>query len=349
MIPLPSGGTRISLANPTSGEWDNFIAENARTTGAAPYMQLVEQLARQARGKPFKLPRPPVKMVEKNDCTGRNLILCGAGPSLGKHWEHYLGKDGIARMPKTDVWACNSALTWLVEQDAYVTHGFAIDQTEGLLSEWSSCPDVKYIVASSVNPKVINLLLSKNRSLTWFHNYVGSQNEGTLYRTIWPTTVMVGDGLNSANRAMCLAQFRNYKTITVLGADCCLGPDDVMHVNGDGPLAHGATSVIMGGEIDGRVWRTKPDMLFSAVAFAKMAARYGNRCKFIGDTLPGALVASRAYEGTGQSWFKWLDTHVASLEAMTGVPHPSGNPDGRAKPLGRNMASRVFTLMQSAA
>jgi hypothetical protein len=45
----------------------------------------------------------------------------------------------------------------------------------------------------------------------------------------------------------------------------------------------------MEGEIDGRKWVTKPDMLFSAVALAQAKRRLGKRLQLIGDTLPAAL------------------------------------------------------------
>lgn len=328
-------GARITLSNPTADNWDDFIIANANFSGAKQYMEMIVPLVKRAHGKPVKLPPSPARMMTKNDATGRNLILCGAGPSLKLHWEYYLGPDGIGRMPKTDVWACNSALTWLKDQGGYVTHGFAIDQTEGLLSEWASAPDVKYILASTVNPKVVQLIAGHRRQILWFHNYVGSATEGTLYRTIWPGAVMVGDGLNSANRAMCLAvQFMNYKSITVLGLDCCLGENDVMHANGDGPLAHGATPVIMENTepIAGRIWRTKPDMLFSAVSLARMASRFGKRLKIVGDTLPAALLEESAKQPKG-----WLDK-VARLEAMPNTPY------GRVGAKGKHMISDLFWI-----
>jgi hypothetical protein len=337
-------GARITLSNPTAGDWDDFIRRNAERSGAAQFMrEYAEWVRRGKRGRP---PVSNVRVGEKNGGTGRHLVICGAGPSLGSHWEHYLGTEGIARSVKTDVWACNSALTWLYAKGAHVTHGFAIDQTEGMLAEWPDPPPVRYMLASTVNPKLTEHILGHGRRIVWFHNYVGSPEEIRLYTTIWPTAVMVGDGLNSVNRAMCLAQHMNYKRITVLGADCALGPDDVMHVNGDGPTAHGATAVLMdmGGTdatIGGRQWKTKPDMLFSAVAIARMA--YSNsRFVIVGDTFPNALIREGIAQGMGTTAFReYMDKNVASLENMRGGPRLG---HAGATPKGRNMLSGMFTV-----
>jgi hypothetical protein len=333
------GVTQISLCNPTSGNWDDFIRENCETAKAIATNTEVVLNTRTRLREVRKVPR----MVRKNGAVGRRLVLCGAGPSLAEHWPHYLGPDGISRMNHTDVWACNSALTWLHSHGAYVTHGFGIDQTEGLLREWEHAPPAHYLIASTVDPRTAKHLVALGRPITWFHNYVGSATEGDLYRTIWPSTVMVGDGLNSVNRAICLAQFMGYKHITCLGTDCALGPGDVMHANGDGPEAHGATSVIMENHpdhlVDGRIWRTKPDMLFSAASLARMAAK--GYLTLVGDILPNALLkeAHRAPNGINA----YLDS-IARLGRMVGAPHPGGKGSGLQAPRGRNMQSALFTV-----
>lgn len=339
-------GSRITLSNPTAGNWDDFITDNAKTSGAVALMDWLRPKLKQLRpGQRIDMSRAPKgpTMATPNMAAGRNLVLCGAGPSLKEHWSYYLGAGGVSRMPKTDVWACNSALTWLLEQGAYVTHGFGIDQTEGLLAEWASAPNVTYVLASTVNPKVVAHLRSHGRKVLWFHNFVGSTGEMALYKTIWPTSVMVGDGLNSVNRAMCLAQYMGYKTVTILGADCALGAGDVMHANGDGPEAHGATSVIMEGVIAGRTWVTKPDMIFSSVQMAKQAGVAFSRYKIVGDTLAGALVAEAIRLNMSSKAFgAWMEEEIASLEAMRGISHGIH----REQPKGRTMQSKVFTVRQ---
>jgi hypothetical protein len=281
---------------------------------------------------------------------GWDLYLCGAGPSLAETHKQYLEQARNrygASNGRVEVWGCNSAAPWLVEQGAFVTHAFGIDQTEGLMTEWSGTPPLKYIVASTVNPKTIRMLMAANRQLIWFHNYVGSQSEVELYKTIWPGSVMVGDGLNSVNRALCLAQFMGFRKIYVLGADNALRKDGdgfVMHPNGDHPEAHGATSVIMFNPepLGGKTWYTKPDMLFSACQIAKWAARKGGQMDLVGDTLPHALLDAAMEHPEGYERFL---ENVAALESLRGVPTPGAVSDLH-KPKGRTVTSSVFTVLQ---
>jgi hypothetical protein len=334
----------ITLSNPTQGNWDQYIHDNAVTSGAKAFMEHVVREHKRGRQlqQILRTAPPSPRMATYNGCTGRNLVLCGAGPSLRDHWEQYIGPDGIARTPKTDVWACNSALTWLLDQGATVTHGFGIDQTEGLRDEWRTAPKVTYIIASSVNPVTVAHLMAHGRTIVFFHNFVGSPGEIGMYRTIWPTSVMVGDGLNSVNRAMCLAQFLNYKKVTILGADGALGIGDEMHANGDEATAHGATAVIMANPepIDGRMWRTKPDMVFSSAQIARMVCSAPNRYQIVGNTLPAALVNEIKRRGlAGEKMKAWL-RDVADLADMKG-----GHVRGGERAKGKNMVSRLFTVV----
>ena len=132
-----------------------------------------------------------------------------------------------------------------------------------------------------------------------------------MYLSLYPGTLRVGSGLNTVTRAMDLAIAMGFERITVLGADCALRikrplPRDteqgsaehlawlreetVMHADGGHALASGATPVTLGGEIDGRWWESKPDMMISAVFMVKMQQHYGeDRLIYVGDTLPNAL------------------------------------------------------------
>ena len=123
-------------------------------------------------------------------------------------------------------------------------------------------------------------------------------------------TVRAGSGLNAVTRAIDVAHFMGFSQITVLGADCALRvkrplPDTVahgspehrawlkneteMHADGGNALASNATPVTIGGEIDGRWWETKPDMMISAVWLVMMGKALGPGFQLIGDTLPNAI------------------------------------------------------------
>lgn len=308
-------GQSILLQSPMQDHFRGFIIENAKAASARV-------------------------VVRENTHTGKHVVICGAGPSL---------RDEAAKYctPDVHVWGCNSALTWLVANGLPVTHGFAIDQTSEMLEEWHTTPDVEYIVATTVHPHLVQLLELRNRSVRFFHNYVGikerpvgmtlcqacdaqsdhglkrcpacgSRNvktelldyEDFLYQHLYPGTIRAGSGLNAVTRAIDVAIFMGYETVTVIGADCCLRvtkplPDGVqpgspehkrwltedveMHADGGHALASRATMVTMDGEIDGRVWTSKPDMLISAVFLTQMEQKYKGRLRLIGDTLPVAL------------------------------------------------------------
>jgi len=97
--------------------------------------------------------------------------------------------------------------------------------------------------------------------------------------------------------------------ITVLGADCALRltaprPDaapgsaehvhwlrahTIMHADGGNALASGATPMTFGGEIDGRWWETKPDLVITALTLRRLADALPDLITLVGDTLPNAL------------------------------------------------------------
>lgn len=313
--PMDAGdGPSIMLQSPMQSHFAPFIIGNSKTTSAQ-------------------------SVVQHDSALGQHLVICGAGPSLRDEAPNYI--------PTADaVWGCNSALTWLLTNGYAPTHGFAVDQTPEMVQEWASTPDVEYLIASTVHPHLVQLLELRERRVRFFHNYVGIKErpvaytvcrdceaisdfgvkrcptcgsralnaqrmeyEDWLYSALYPGTVRAGSGLNAVTRAIDVALYMGYETITVLGADCALRvknpmPDvalgspehqrwlteDVeMHADGGHALASRATMMTLDGEIDGRVWTSKPDMLISAVFLVKMARVIGPRLRLVGDTLPVAL------------------------------------------------------------
>lgn len=306
----------IILANPVSHQFGTFIFGNS-----------------------LRVPGPEA-VVQGGDGIGKTVLIAAAGPSLNDHIAEYAGST-------TELWACNSALPWLVDQGYPVTHGITVDQTPAMLNEWEAAPDVEYLLCSTVHPHLTEHLLDKHsRRVRWFHNYVGIRQppveycqcghdlkpfhargrctecadctsyrpyrmsyEDWLYSTLYPPTIRVGAGLNTATRAIDLALTMGYERVTVLGADCAMrvpGPmprcapgspehkawlrSTILHADGGDALASGATATTIGGEIDGRWWETKPDMMISAVFLLRMQDAVGNdRLRLVGDTLPNAL------------------------------------------------------------
>ena len=211
---------------------------------------------------------------------GESLLICGAGPSLSGVGDALDGHDG-------DVWACNSALNYMVEHGHRVTHGLAIDASTRMFGEvWTDPPDVEYILATTVNPGLTAHILNAGRPVTFFHSMRCVDDEVELYGLLYPKTALTGHGLNVVNRALDLAGWLGYD-VKIIGADSALGSDSSMYAGG---RAKRDADWGLVGEIDGRRWQTKPDMLMSAVELVRHRSRLGHdRVEFLGDVLPRAL------------------------------------------------------------
>lgn len=262
---------------------------------------------------------------------GQSVVIAGPGPSLADEWR---------RLPVADqIWACNSALSYLVDRGVRVTHGFAIDQHPAMLDdhEWQRTFDVEYLVASSVHPSLAAHLLGCGRRLTFFHNYLGvpdpegweptahdepagTRYEHHLYRTRFGNSIVVGHGLNAVPRAVCLAIAVGFSRIMVVGADCACCPDSppmppidtpeyadwmhglVMYADGRTASQYGEQSIMAeAADLCGRRWVTRPDMVISARHLLELEAAYpANHITLIGETLPNAL------RGQSAEWWEGM-------------------------------------------
>jgi hypothetical protein len=224
----------------------------------------------------------PLIMARENGFEGKTVAICGAGPSLE-----------TADIKDVDmVWACNSALPYLVDKGVRVAFGCAIDQTRTLLDEWADPPDVLYILATTVDPAVSKHLREHGRDILWVHNFCAwaeFEEEYKHYSETWPPGVLLGSGHTVVSRMIGVAEWMGFKRIDVYGADKAFGPDDITHANGTSAEDAYINPLVMEGEIDGRVWRTRADMLYAAVQLVRRAKESNGRIRLIGDTLPNAL------------------------------------------------------------
>lgn len=257
-------------------------------------------------------------MVRPDSREGMSVAICGAGPSLATQFP--VGDE---------VWACNSALPYLLGRNVHVTHGFAIDAGEDMLApnEFGSAPDVEYLLASSVHPDLTTLLLLHDRRVTFFHSYLGIEDPpdwkrenpadetqsyeqwlyAHLYGSTGDRTVRVGAGLNSVPRAVCLALAMGFSDIYVYGADCACAPAGprpfdgtpqhdawlkslVMYADGRTVWDFAPDEKMAEAELDGRLWHTRVDMIISAQHLAEMAEQYAPRIHLMGDTLPNMIL-----------------------------------------------------------
>jgi hypothetical protein len=213
---------------------------------------------------------------------GKTLALCGAGPSLNDTWTSIREYD--------HVFACNSALPLLVERGVRVTAGVGIDQTPRLIEEWTDPPAVPYYLASTVDPTLVAHLQAHGRQPIFFHSTVGFDGEFEYYCDHWPPMYMVGQGFTVLSRFLGLADWMGFERVDLYGADCAFGPDDVTHANGTIATNAYVNPLIMAGEIDGRTWRTRPDMLMAAVELTRRVRNSDGKYRLVGDTLPSALL-----------------------------------------------------------
>lgn len=224
----------------------------------------------------------PSRMVTQANRVGHSVAICGAGPTL-----RLQGRLDLASVD--DVWACNSALPYLAQWKRRVSVGLGVDQTKGLLTEWASPPDVPYYLATSVDPALTQHLEAHGRSVSFFHNWVGIEDERALYDS-FPPGVVLGEGFTVVSRAIGLALWMGYERVDVYGADCAFADNDVTHANGDLATEAYTNPLILTGEINGRTWRTRPDMLMDAVHLVKRVRSSQGRVRLMGDTLPVALL-----------------------------------------------------------
>lgn len=225
-----------------------------------------------------------VPMVEADCFHGQVLALCGAGPSL----------NGVM-YPADQVWGCNSAMTWLYGNGPEwmtpdMLTGIGIDQTDGMLRDWETAPPVTYYVATTCDPKLIDHLKAHGREIRFFHNMVGFDGELEHYREEWAPSFMVATGATVVGRTIGLAAWMGFRRVDVYGADCSFGPEDIAHANGDTcEEAYGQTMTLQG-QVGGRTWKVRADMLMSAVDLVRRLNEHPGRIRLMGDTLPVALM-----------------------------------------------------------
>lgn len=288
----PKGAGEVTLFNPVAQHFESFIFGNATMCE---------------------------KVVELGTSVGKTLAICGAGPSLRENLGVLDECD--------EVWGVNSAAMWLHEHGHKVTHAFTIDQTPTQLKEWVSAPaDLKYMLASTCHVHLTEYLAELGRDVTFFHSFVGVKKppvqwedesgkvrtepyEIWLYMTLYDGTVQAGNGLNGVPRAVDVAMYQGFERIILLGADCAMRTDGkrlppeieagsaeqyawlaentVFHVDGGSAVVNGQSPMTFVGEIDGRLWTTKPDLAITAVQIAKWIQDGTVEC--IGDTFPNAI------------------------------------------------------------
>ncbi len=164
-----------------------------------------------------------------------------------------------------------------------------------------------------------------------FHSACGLINEVDLYKELFPDPTPIGGGYNVINRAIGIAQYMSCLPITVAGNDSGWRQGQAFYVDGqknrpgvdmndggqveltdaDGRISpEGEERKALIESLQGlspshftreqkarleyfeeKVWHTRPDMLASAVAMARLHRKLAPNMEFLGDTLPNRLLA----------------------------------------------------------
>lgn len=203
-------------------------------------------------------------------CEGRSLAICGAGPSLEQPEDF------------DEVWACNRAVHHVAS-----THAVCIDPSRAMCEVWAESPDVVYFLASVVSPYLIEHLSAHGRRIALFHSLQTKrqEEEAAMYGQLFARTALTHTGMNVVCRAVDLALWLGYSRIALYGCDMAFGEGRAMYA--DGARYDGAWWLTT--RLDGTVWRTKPDMLYSAVDLVRLHRAHPGRIEFVGDTLLSAL------------------------------------------------------------
>jgi hypothetical protein len=232
-------------------------------------------------------------MALKDELMGARVVVVGSGPSLED--PAVLDEIRARQAAGARVFATKAAIKWLLDHDIRAEYGISMDPGAHIAVPekiWKS-PGIVHIIASSSDPALFDYLLADDQwgpaTVRVFHSACGAPDEQQLYAELFPESAVMGGGFNVVNRAVALAMWMGASHITLAGTDCGWREGQHFYVGG---LKHRpGVDMCDGGKVDGRPWWTRPDMLASGVALARLARKHGpERFDILGDVLPAALL-----------------------------------------------------------
>ncbi len=198
-------------------------------------------------------------VVATKSGVGGTVFICGNGRGLPEHVKE-IEKHGMH--DKAHVWGCNGAANWLNENGPKLTHGFTTDTSHRMYEDcWENPPPAHYLLATCVSPKLVDQIMSAGNKITFFHNFTGVDGEVPIYSSLYPSAPLVGEGLNSVNRALALADIMGFETIYLLGCVTHLDPESKAH-HADGASTN--QQYTLKAKIDGKDYASHADLLYSA-------------------------------------------------------------------------------------
>lgn len=231
-----------------------------------------------------KLHKKGMLCIDKTMLKGQDVIVVGSGPSLKDILPEVksLVEDGAIIM------ACKQAIKFLHDKGFKVPWACSMDPGAHIAcpEKIFKSPGTRHIIASTSDPELFKYL-SKEK-VVLFHSATGYAREVELYDKLFKMHDCMGGGYNVVNRAVSAAYYMGAKRVYLAGTDCGWREDSTFYVDGVAPKT--GVDMCDNGMVDGTPWHTRPDMLASGVALAKLGKLNGDRLVFLGDTLPSKLV-----------------------------------------------------------
>lgn len=256
----PSGQPKIKFVNPNSGNFER----NIRQTSALPY-----------------------NMIKPDELKGKNVVICGSGPSL-------TNPDVLEKIKKLQedgyiLVALKKAIKVLHEKGFKIDYAVSMDPGAHIACEDRiyKAPGITHILASSSDPELFKYL--EGEKIKIFHSACGLPNEVTLYQQLFTDGTVMGGGYNVTNRAAAAFLYMGVNHMVFAGADG--GWRDNEKFYADGTDNRPGVDMQDGCKVDGVRWNTRPDMLASSVALTRLAKKLGkDRIEFLGDVMPAKLM-----------------------------------------------------------
>lgn len=177
-------------------------------------------------------------------CSGR-VSLCGAGPSLKKHYKEITG----------DVLAVNSAIGFLLDHGVIPKFGMIWDAAEICEHFAVHHPEVTYLIGARCHPKVFERL-KDCKVIVW--HAAGDHNISEFMAQKGLEEPLINGGSAGVTRGLYLAVALGYREIEVYGADSSYSEEGETHIRGS--LVPEKNIHIHVGNHDGhKVFRTTPE------------------------------------------------------------------------------------------
>ena len=236
---------------------------------------------------------------------GEEVVICSAGPSLNPADIRPFYDRGVK------VFAVKHALERLME-DGIVPYGCILLDPRSHVADFVKYPnrDVKYFVASMVDPTVTEHLLKNGCQVYGYHALVGAEEQNEIP----PGAIGIVGGSATATRGISLLETMGFREMHLFGYDCCyLKKPDLQEKKENGRLKFEEVTLAVnthGGKQDVRTVWTEGQFM---AQFQEMMRIY----------LPNKNIKFHTYGYGLIPWLhnhmikeqKWKDSLVEKLEA----------------------------------